>query len=231
MKSRLSYTIKDLPKDERPREKLLKFGVKSLSNAELLAIIIRTGNRSDTALELSHKLLTMDKRGLAFLTELSIEEITKIKGIGKCKASQIMATLEMSRRIASIKAIDKLKITSPSDVSNVLMEEMRYLKKEYFKVILLDTKNQIISIENISIGNLNSSIVHPREVFSVAIKRSSASIILTHNHPSGDPTPSGEDINVTNRIVASGNILGINVLDHIIIGDGNYVSLKEKNIL
>lgn len=231
MEKSTNYTIKDLPEDDRPREKLYKYGVKALSNSELLAIIIRTGNTKNTAIEIAQQLLALDKRGLAFLTELSFEELTSINGIGKCKASQIISTLELAKRISATTGESKIKITSPKEVVNILMEEMRYLKKEFFKIVLLDTKNQIISIENISIGSLNSSIVHPREVFNIAIKRSSASIILAHNHPSGDPTPSKEDINVTNRLVQCGDIIGIKVLDHIIIGDGNYKSLKEKNII
>lgn len=231
MEKTTSYTIKDLPKYERPREKLFKFGVNTLSNSELLAIIIRTGNRENTAIEIAQQLLSIDKRGLAYLTELSFEELTSIKGIGKCKAAQIISTLELSKRISASKGESKMKITSPKDVTNILMEEMRYLKKEYFKIILLDTKNQIISINDISVGSLNSSIVHPREVFNVAIKRSSASIILVHNHPSGDPAPSKEDINVTKRLNQCGDIIGIKVLDHIIIGDGNYISLKEKSVI
>ncbi|MTI48515.1 RadC family protein [Sporosalibacterium faouarense] len=225
------YTIKDLPEDERPREKLYKYGVKALSNSELLAIIIRTGNREKTAIEISQELLALDKRGIAYLTELSFEELTSINGIGKCKASQIISTLELVKRISAATGESKIKITSPKDVINILMEEMRYLKKEFFKIILLDTKNQIIVIKDISIGSLSSSIVHPREVFNVAIKRSAASIILVHNHPSGDPYPSKEDINVTNRLIECGDIIGIKILDHIIIGDGKYSSLKEKNII
>lgn len=226
-----SYTIKDLPQDERPREKMLKYGPKALSNSELLAIIIRTGNKEKTAIEIAQSLLSIDKRGLKFLAELSIEEFTSIKGIGKCKASQILAAFELAKRLSISNGGNKLKITSPRDVTSILMEEMRYLKKEFFKIVLLDTKNQVISIEDISVGSLNSSIVHPREVFNVAIKRSSASIILVHNHPSGDTTPSKEDLNVTKRLVECGNIIGITVLDHLIIGDGEFISLKEKNMV
>ncbi|WP_427338974.1 RadC family protein [Caloranaerobacter sp. DY30410] len=226
-----NYTIKDLPEEERPREKLFKFGPKALSNSELLAIIIRTGNRKYTAIELSQRILSMDKSGLRYLTELTFEELTQLNGIGKCKAAQIIAAIELGKRLSSFNAESRIKVTCPHDVVNILMEEMRYLKKEYFKTILLDTKNNIIAIENTSIGSLNSSIVHPREVFKEAIKRSSASIIIVHNHPSGDPTPSKEDINITKRLVEGGKILGIDLLDHIIIGDGKYVSLKEKNII
>lgn len=226
-----SYTIKDMPLNERPREKLFKYGVKSLSNAELIAIIIRTGNRQDTAIELSNRILSMDSKGLGFLSDASFEELTSVKGIGKCKASQIIAAVELGKRISTQRSVEKVKVTSPKDIVSLLMEEMRYLNKEHFKVAILDTKNQIITIEGISIGNLNSSIVHPREVFNAAIRRSGNSIILIHNHPSGDPTPSREDITITSRIIDAGNIIGIKVLDHIIIGDNRYISFKEENII
>lgn len=226
-----SYTIKDMPLSERPREKLYKYGVNSLSNAELIAVIIRTGNREDTAIDLANRLLSMDSSGLKFLSDASFEELTSVKGIGTCKASQILAAVELGKRISAQFGQEKAKITSPSDIVNILMEEMRCLKKEHFKIAILDTKNQIITIESISVGNLNSSIVHPREVFNAAIRRSGNSIILIHNHPSGDPMPSQEDINITNRIVEAGSIIGIKVLDHIIIGDNKYISFKERGLL
>lgn len=226
-----NYTIKDLPEDERPREKLYKYGIEALSNAELLAIIIRTGNKHDTALGLSQRILSIDKNGLKYLAEVSLDELTSVNGIGKCKAAQVLAAVELGKRIATSFNDKKIKISSPQDVSNLVMEEMRYLKKEHFRIIMLDTKNNILTISNISIGSLNASIVHPREVFKEAIRRSSASIILVHNHPSGEPTPSKEDISITKRLIESGKILGISVLDHIVIGDGCYFSFKEQNIL
>ncbi|MTI68771.1 MAG: JAB domain-containing protein [Firmicutes bacterium] len=225
------YTIKDLPLDERPREKLYKKGVKSLSNSELLAIIIRTGNKNKSALEISQTLLTLDKEGLLYLSECSVDELTLIDGIGRCKAAQILSALELGKRSIKYRNVETKKITSPLDVSNLLMDDMKNLKKEYFKIIMLNTKNRIISIEDISVGSLNSSIVHPREVFKSAIKRSSASLILVHNHPSGDPEPSKEDINITKRLVECGKILGIKVLDHIILGNNRYVSLKEEDVV
>jgi DNA repair protein RadC len=225
------YTIKDLPLYERPREKLCKYGVSSLSNAELIAVIIRTGHKEDTAIDLANRLLSMDNSGISYLAYATVEELTSIKGIGTCKAAQILAAIELGKRISSHGGEDKIKVDSPLIVVELLMEEMKYLKKEYFKIIILDTKNQIISIENISIGNLNSSIVHPREVFNIAIKRSANSVILVHNHPSGDPTPSTEDINITHRLIDAGNIIGIKVLDHIIIGDNKYISFKQRNII
>jgi DNA repair protein RadC len=222
-------TIKDLPTDERPRERLLRLGAKALSDAELLAVIIRTGTRHESALALAQRLLKGDggKEGLGFLVDASIEELSSIKGIGIAKAVQIKAALELGRRISASSRQNAHIINCPSDVKDLLMEEMRFLKKEHFKAILLNIKNHVVAVEDISVGSLNTSIVHPREVFKPAIRRSSASIILVHNHPSGDSTPSKEDLEVTKRLVKSGEILGIQVLDHVIIGDGCFTSLKE----
>lgn len=229
--SERNYTIKDLPLSERPREKLYSYGVESLSNAELLAIIIRTGYGNMTAIDLAQEVINMDSRGLSHLAEVSLEELTAIKGIGNCKAAQILATIEIGKRINRWGAHEKTKVNSPIILVNLLMDEMRFLKQEHFNIAILDTKNQIIAIENISIGTLNASIVHPRDVFNVAIKRSANSIILIHNHPSGDPQPSNEDINITHRLVEVGDLLGIKVLDHVIIGDNKYISFKEKNLI
>ncbi|WIV10596.1 DNA repair protein RadC [Proteiniborus sp. MB09-C3] len=231
MEKDFSYTIKDLPEDERPREKLYKYGPKVLSNTELLAIIIRTGNRESTAIEISQKLLAGKKEGISFLIDANLQEIMKVKGIGQCKAAQILAAVELGKRVMSSTHKEKSRITSPTDIVDILMLDMIHLKKEHFKIVMLDTKNQVIGIEDISIGSLNSSIVHPREVFKEAIVKSSASIILVHNHPSGDPAPSKEDIAITRRLAEGGEILGIKVLDHIIIGNNRYISLKEKDII
>lgn len=226
-----SYTLKDLPVSERPREKLYSHGVSALSNAELLAILIRTGHKEDTALDVAQRILSMDDRGIEFLEDTTIQELTQIKGIGNCKAAQILAAVEIGKRITRIGTHDRIKVTTPGILADLMMDEMRYLNKEYFKIAILDTKNQILTIENISIGTLNASIVHPRDVFKIAIKRNANSIILIHNHPSGDTTPSSEDINITRRLVDAGDLIGIKVLDHIIIGDNKYLSLKEKNLI
>ncbi|NLK44482.1 MAG: DNA repair protein RadC [Tissierellia bacterium] len=231
LSSRKNFTIKELPITERPREKLYEYGPKALSNDELLAIIIRTGNKEDTAIDLARRLLSRDNRGLVFLRDTTLQELIETKGIGKCKAAQILAAIEIGKRINYLDALDKVKINEPSTIANLYMDEMRYLQKEHFRVVLLDTKNQIIVAEEISVGTLNASIVHPRDVFKAAIKRNANSIILIHNHPSGDPTPSNEDINITNRLLEAGNLIGIRVLDHIIIGDNKYISFKEKNII
>ena len=224
-------TIKDMPQSEQPREKLLAGGVETLSNAELIAILLATGTKELTAISLAENILNYSNDGLRFLTDTTVEELSNIKGIGLAKSAQLIAAVELGKRIALTTKVNNYRIKSPMDVSSLLMEELRYKKKEYFNILLLNTKHELISIENISIGSLNASIVHPREVFQRAIKRSSSAIILVHNHPSGDPSPSNEDIKITKRLQEAGNIVGIEVLDHIIIGDGNYCSLKEKGLL
>lgn len=226
-----NYTIKDMPETERPREKLLNYGAETLSNEELIAVIIRTGNKEVTAIDLGKRILSLDQRGLVFLTDITIEELKSIKGIGNTKAAQILAAIEIGRRLSYNNNVAKIKINSPSSIANVFIDEMKYLHKEHFRVILLDTKNQIISTEEISIGTLNASIVHPRDVFKVAIKKNANSMILIHNHPSGDVSPSREDINITKRLEEVGKIVGINILDHIIVGDNKYLSFKERKII
>ena len=225
-----SFTIRDLPEEARPRERLQRYGAQVLSDAELLAIIIRTGTRAETALTLAQRILKGDggRSGLSFVADASVEELSKNKGIGPAKSVQIKAAVELGLRLSSHDKRRSAVMTSPAEVSSYLMGEMRFLEKEHFRAMLLNIKNHLIAIEDISVGSLNSSIVHPREVFKPAIRRSSASIILVHNHPSGDPTPSREDLEVTQRLVEAGKIIGIEVIDHVIIGNGSYVSLKEK---
>lgn len=223
-------TIKEFPEDERPREKLIKYGEKNLSDAELLAIVLRTGSKNHTAISLAHQIIKDHKQGIRYLYNATVEEISSIKGIGIAKATQIKAAIELGRRL-SMESLIKFSIKSPLDVVDYLMEEMRYSMEENFNVVLLDTKNKVISVENITKGIVNASLVHPREVFKVAIRKNSTSMILAHNHPSGDPTPSKEDRSITKRLVETGEIVGIHVLDHIIIGDGNYLSFKEMDML
>ncbi len=226
--------MKDIPVSERPYEKLEKYGPETLSNAELLAVIIRTGSIEETSVTLAQRLLSLgnDRGGIAFLHNLSVEELKKTKGIGRVKALQIKAVMELSKRISSsIINNGRVSIKSPVEVSTLLMEEMRHLKKEVFKIILLNTKNHIIKVLDVSVGSLNSSIVHPREVFSEAVKAGCSGILLVHNHPSGDPEPSREDIDTTQRLINAGNILGIKVLDHVVIGDGRYISFKEQGLV
>lgn len=226
--------IKDMPLNERPYEKLEKYGPETLSNAELLAVVIRSGNREETAVTLAQRILTLGEEdgSITGLHDLSLEELRAARGVGKVKALQIKAVMELSKRISSALAMNnRITVKSPEDVSRILMEDMRHLKKEVFKVILLNTKNHIIKYVNVSIGSLNSSIVHPREVFSEAVRSGCSGMLLVHNHPSGDPEPSREDVETTQRLVSAGNILGIKVLDHIVIGDGRYISLKEQGFM
>lgn len=222
--------IRDYPTDERPRERMVQSGAASLSNQELLAIILRTGTRSESVLQLSNRVLTTFE-GFRLLKEASLEEITEINGIGLAKAVQIMAAVEIGRRISNLAFDDRYSIRSPEDGANYVMNDMRFLSQEHFVCLYLNTKNQVLHKQTIFIGSLNASIVHPREVFKEAFRRSAASIICIHNHPSGDPTPSREDIEVTKRLVECGKIIGIDVLDHLIIGEKKYVSLKEKGYL
>lgn len=225
-----NYAIKKIPKDERPREKLIKFGPSMLTDSELLAIIIGVGSKEDSAITLSHKILQNDEMGLKNLIEMNATDLKSFKGINDAKAAKILAVAELSKRISKLK-IERTKITSPESISALLMEEMRYLKKEYFKIVLLDTKNNILVVKDISVGCLNSTVVHPREVFVEAIRYSSASIILVHNHPSGEVEPSEEDKNITKRIIECGKIIGIKILDHIIIGNGIHFSFKENGFM
>lgn len=228
--SRKETMIKELPSEERPREKLIQFGADSLSNAELLAILIGSGTKKASALMLANRILAIEE-GISYLTDCQPDELTQIPGMGLAKSCQIIAAIELGKRIATKPKTKRINIKSPDEVANLFIEEMRYLKKEYFKVLLLNTKNEIIMIENVSVGCLNSSVVHPREVFCTAIKKSACSMIAVHNHPSGNPTPSQADIDITKRLVEVGELLGIQVLDHLIIGDGTYISLKESMLM
>jgi len=222
-------TLKEMPQHLRPRERLLREGPGALSEAELLAILLRTGTRRETALDLAHRLLSRPE-GLAFLAIAPLEELQKERGVGLAKAAQIKAALELGRRLNHF-IFHQEPIKGPQDVARLLMDQMRFLDREVFRTVSLNVKNRIIAIDTVSVGSLNSSLVHPREVFKDPIRRSAAAIILVHNHPSGDPSPSEEDVGVTRRLVEAGRILGIQVLDHIIIGDGVYFSFKEKNLL
>ena len=215
--------------EKLPREKILLKGVESLSNSELIAVLLRTGTKEKSVMELANDILMYDSRGIRFLKEASIEELCEIDGIGISKASLIKAALELGVRISE-SIPEKYSIRNPWDIYEYYMESMRYLNHEIFKTVLLNTKNEIISDINISSGTLNSSLVHPREVFKYAIKKSANKIILMHNHPSGCTKPSNEDINITKRLVECGRIIGIEVIDHIIIGDGSYFSFKENKI-
>jgi DNA repair protein RadC len=222
--------LRDVPNEERPRERMQQFGANALSNAELLAVLLRTGTVAESAVKLAQRLLKQSG-GIRSLADMSTNELTSIKGIGSAKAMQIQAGIELGRRLARSSLNETMAVRSPADVAKYMMEDLRYLQKEHFVCLFLNTKNHVIAQETLSMGSLNASIVHPREVFRAAIKRGSASIICLHNHPSGDPTPSPEDISMTARLVEAGEIIGIDVLDHVIIGDQRFVSLKEQGLM
>lgn len=209
---------------------MLREGVQALSDAELLAVLLRTGTHKESAVTLAQRILKQ-AGGLKHIPEMSVAEMTKIKGIGEAKALQIHAGIELGRRLSQLTYGERPVIRSPRDAAALLMEELRYLQKEHFVVLFLNTKNHVIAKETLSMGSLNASIVHPREVYRSAVKRGSASIICAHNHPSGDPTPSREDLGLTHRLIEAGNIIGIDLLDHLIIGDGVFVSLKEQGYM
>jgi len=222
--------IRDFPLKERPRERFIREGAQSLSNQELIAILLRTGTKKESVLQLSERLIAHFD-GLRMLKDATVEEITSINGIGEAKAIQLLAAVEIGRRISNLCYTDRYIIRSPEDCANYCMNDMRFLTQEHFVCLYLNTKNQVLHKQTIFIGSLNASIVHPREVFKEAFRRSAASIICLHNHPSGDPTPSREDIDVTKRLMDCGKLMGIEVLDHLIIGEKKYVSLKEKGYL
>ncbi|WP_040210710.1 RadC family protein [Clostridium polynesiense] len=228
MKSNLR--IIDLPREERPREKLLKYGADKLSNSELLALILRVGSDNENILHLCDRILSYTS-GLEGLLTHTPYELMNLKGIKEAKASQLAALAEIAKRMRCIKSNTSEKISKPADAACLVMAEMNILKQEVLKVIMLNTKNYVILMKDIFKGSLNSSIVHPREIFTEALRANSAAIIVCHNHPSGDPEPSKEDINITLRLKECGSIMGIELLDHIIIGGNSYISLKEKGII
>ncbi len=223
--------IKNLPNQERPREKLLYYGKEALNNVELLAILLRTGNREKSALDLAHEIISMNDEGLLSLCDATPEELKKLKGMGEAKACQLLAAVELGKRVATHPRREKVTIGKPDDIVQMVMEKMRYYREEHFCALLLDTKGKVIEEVEISVGDLNSAPVHPREVFRQAVKRSASAIALIHNHPSGDPMPSEEDVIITARLMETAEIIGIQIVDHIIIGDGTYVSLKTEELM
>lgn len=234
----LKYTIKDMPFEERPQEKLFKYGSKALSNAELLALIIRTGDKNNTSVELAQRILNYASEGknqninsLVNLKKLTAKELMQIPGIGESKSAMIIAALALADRIKINPITDVKYILSPENAADILMENMRFLEKESFKIITLNTKKEIISMRTVSTGTINATIVHPRDVFNIALKDLAHSIIISHNHPSGDPSPSMDDIKITENLVEAGKIIKIEVIDHIIIGNNRYFSFLENKLI
>ena len=221
-------TIHDLPSRERPRERLRQYGAASLSNSELLAIILRTGTPKENVLNLATRLLTRF-RGLGGLDQAAFDELCAEAGIGEAKAAQLKAALELGRRLGSLQPEDRAIIQSPQAVLNLLSAEMSFLGQEHMRVLLLDTRNRLVEIDEVYKGSVNTAVIRAAEVFRGAVRQNCPAIIIVHNHPSGDPTPSTDDIAVTKQLVAAGKLLDIDVLDHIIIAQQGYVSLREAN--
>lgn len=224
-------TIKEIPLNDRPREKMAANGAATLTDAELIAILLRTGTAEKSAIDIAGE-LTADGglyKHLAGITRL--HELTNIKGLGQAKAATVLAALEIGRRIASAKPIEKIHFSCPQDAAEFLMPRLRYAAKEQFVVVLLNGRNKVIGTELVSEGSLSNSIVHPREVFAPALLKHAAAIMVAHNHPSGDPKPSNEDRDITSMLVRSGKVLGVPLLDHLIIGDGTYYSFLEHEAL
>ncbi len=226
---RVNYRIQDLDANERPRERIARYGPQALSNAELLAILLRVGMEGENVIQLSQRLLG-DFGGLRGLHEASFDDICRKKGIGPAKAAQLLAAIELGRRIGLETVDEKAAIHSPADAAALVEYEMSAFPQEHLYVIVLDTRNHLITIDRLYQGSLNSSTVRVGELFRSAIQKNGAAVIIVHNHPSGDPTPSPEDINLTRSVVQAGKLMDIEVLDHLVIGKGRHVSLKERGL-
>jgi len=234
------YTIKDMPETMRPRERLLREGAEHVSEVELLAVILGTGSSDETVLQLAARILTY-MGGLREIAAASEQELMRIPGIGKAKAAQLKGAFELGRRLYQEEHTHRYStgkgterrvfIDSPQAASDYVMPKLRFLDREQLMVLLLDTRNKLINEFTVSVGTLNSSLAHPRECFKEAVRRSASAVVFAHNHPSGDPSPSAEDIALTRQLAEAGKVMDINVLDHIIIGDGVYCSMKEKGYM
>lgn len=226
-------TMKELPKEEQPYEKFEAYGAESLSNAELLAVILRTGTKGTTAVSLARNILgeSSAEQGILSIEHLSLRELKKISGVGHVKAIQIKCIAELAKRIAKAEQYQKVSFRQPKSIAEYYMEEFRMKKQEHMMLIMLNTKSRLIADKVIFKGTVNASLVSPREIFIEAVEHEAVNIILLHNHPSGDPTPSREDIALTKRIKEAGNLMDIKLLDHIIIGDHKYISFAEQDLL
>lgn len=225
-------TIKQLPESERPYEKLQLYGESKLSNAELLSIIIKNGTKEHTSIDLANKILKLKKQtyenNLRFMQDISVEEYMNIKGIGRVRAIQLKAVCELAKRMSKPVDITNLKIKCSQDIADMLMEELRYERREIVKIVILNVKNNVLKIEDIAIGGTDFVNISPKDVLTEVVKMNAPKMIMVHNHPSGDPSPSKADIEITNRIYECSNIMQIKFLDHIIIGDGKYESVFSK---
>ena len=222
-------TIKEMPASERPRERLQAYGESVLSTSELIAILLRTGIEGQSAINVASRLLK-EHRGLAGLARCSFDQLANVKGLGPAKVAQLKAAFELGRRLLNESPEERPQIRCPADAANLLMSEMSLLEQEHLRTLLLDTKNRVLATREIYVGSLNTSLIRVGELFRPAIHANSAAVIIVHNHPSGDPTPSPEDVAVTHQIVEAGKLLDIEVLDHLIIGGQRWVSLKERGL-
>jgi DNA repair protein RadC len=222
--------IEEIPVEERPRERLRALGVEVLSVRELLAIVVGSGGRDRGAMEVADDLVASFE-SVRDIATASVERLSRVHGVGLATACRVRAAIELGKRVIKAGRGERRVIGCPADAASVVMEDMKHLDREHFRVILLDSKNAVISVETISIGTVNASIVHPREVLKPALEKSATSLILVHNHPTGSVSPSREDILLTRRFEKCGRILGIEIVDHIIVGDGNYMSMKESGHL
>lgn len=221
--------MRDMPAGDRPRERLAQVGPRAMSSAELLAISLRTGVNGENVLRLAERLLAQFQ-GLPGLARATIAELTAVKGIGQAKAIEIKAALELGRRLMAATPDERPRVTSPAEAANLLMSEMALLEQEHLRLVLLDTRNNVLGTPTLYVGSLNTSVVRIGEIFREAIRANAAALIVAHNHPSGDPSPSPEDVNVTRQIVKAGRLLDVDVLDHLVIGRQRYVSLKERGL-
>ena len=229
-KSYKSFTLRDLPKEERPRERLKKVGVDNLSLSELLALVIEKGGKGENVLSIAQNLLSRFGN-LAKIKEASIEELEQVSGIGFATACKLKAAFKLGEKAQNITAKYGQKIQSAKDVFEFLKNDLGNKKKEHFRALSLDSRNQLIGIDDVSIGTINANLVHPREVFKTAIQHLAVSIVIVHNHPSGDPEPSEDDIRSTKRLVEAGKLIDIDVLDHIIIARDKFFSFKDKEMI
>ena len=226
-------TMKEMVEEERPYEKCIRFGASNLTDIELLAVLLRTGTRGENSLGLADKLLhpAFSQEGILNIHQWTLEQLMQVKGIGRVKAVQILCLSELAKRLAKANAQSGLNFSTPSSIAQYYMEDMRHSRQESMKLILLDTKSRLISDTDISKGTINSAVISPRELFVEALKKNAVSIVLLHNHPSGDPKPSKADVLITRRVHEAGMLIGIELLDHIIIGDNCYFSMREKELL
>lgn len=225
-----STAVREMPEEDRPRERLLRLGPEALRDAELLAVLFRTGTRSRGAVALAEDVLR-HFGDLRRLTQASVEELCQVPGLGKVKAVEIKAAMELGMRLADLKIRDRVKIRSAQDVVDLLMVRFKNSETEVFKCLLLNTKHEVLKVLDISHGGLDSTAAKPTDVFRQAVREGATGVIVCHNHPSGDPEPSRSDRALTERLVNAGELLGVEVLDHIIFGDGRHVSLKERSML